>query len=168
MQNNFVIVSFGSNLGEREKNIHKAVSAIQSSDIMKDTVLSEIIETDAILLEGSPKSWNKKFLNAVMCGSTRLSPQMLLSRLKDVESYLGRSSSEKWSPRLIDIDILFYNNLYINEDEIQIPHPEFLNRKFLVELVSKITPDYTFPVRGRFYKEKMAAINKHLTVHEEV
>jgi len=159
MINNFISLSLGSNLGDRKANIIQAVELLIKKKIIFDYRLSKIIETDALLLEGSPKSWDIKFLNAVMCGFTNFSPIRLLSQLKEVERTLGRDfSDKKWAPRTIDIDILFYNDFCINNNDINIPHPEFLNRRFLVKMMAEISPGYLYPNEGNFFQKKIVDI----------
>ncbi|VDN00420.1 unnamed protein product, partial [Onchocerca ochengi] len=92
-------------------------------------------ETKAILPNGAPDEWNKPFLNMVVYGSCLVSPEELLKGFKQIEYDIGRTQvHEKWAPRVIDLDILLWDNLILNTPYLTIPHPELMNRPFLLHL----------------------------------
>jgi 2-amino-4-hydroxy-6-hydroxymethyldihydropteridine diphosphokinase/dihydropteroate synthase len=135
-----IYISIGSNLGDRLDNIQKALILIKDR-IIPNLKCSIILETEALLKDGSPFEWNKPFLNAICYGESNVGPQELLHKLKSIESELGRPLDyEKWSPRIIDLDIILFNNISINEVDLTIPHPELKNRPFLLHLLSMINP----------------------------
>lgn len=135
-----IYISIGSNLGDRLHNIQNALKLMKDR-IFRDLRCSIIIETEALLKNGAPSEWNKPFLNAVCYGEASITPQELIRELKIIESELGRPSHyEKWEPRLIDLDILLFNDMQINEEKLTIPHPELDNRPFLLHLLSMINP----------------------------
>lgn len=135
-----IYISIGSNLGNRLHNIQNALKLMKDR-IFRDLSCSIIIETEALLKDGAPSEWNKPFLNAICYGEANITPQQLIHELKIIESELGRPSNyEKWSPRVIDLDILLFHDIQINEEKLIITHPELENRQFLLHLLSMINP----------------------------
>lgn len=136
-QNKYVYLALGSNLGDRLKNINKAIDLL--SDNKVDIVsVSPIYKTPALLLKKSPDAWNIPFLNCVIKCDCDLEPAELLDIIKNIEAELGRDFSKKWSPRIIDIDILFYKDKIINSERLTIPHKEISNRNFVLDPLSFI------------------------------
>ena len=131
-----IYISLGSNLGNRINNLWLAVNLL-TKRCLRDVSCSIVLETEAILPEGVPVTWNKPFLNMIISGKTNLSPKELLQALKVIEGDVGRTHIyEKWAPRIIDLDILLYGGLQIDEPNLTIPHPELNNRNFLQHLLS--------------------------------
>jgi len=125
---NTAFIGLGSNLGKRLEMIEQAIA--QLSQLPHTTLLavSSIYESPPI--DGSKQN---HFLNAVCKLKTDLPPTTLLEALKHIERNLGRPERyARWSPRPIDLDILFYNNLVIQQDDLTIPHAEIPNRKFVL------------------------------------
>ncbi|MDR0677528.1 MAG: dihydropteroate synthase [Holosporaceae bacterium] len=124
-----ILLGFGTNLGDRLENFRKAIAELQS--YCKIEKISHIIETEALLLENSPPSWNIPFLNMVASAYSNLSPNDLLTAIKKIEKKLGRDmNAPRWSPRVIDIDIIRYGERKINNEQLIIPHKELKNRDF--------------------------------------
>jgi 2-amino-4-hydroxy-6-hydroxymethyldihydropteridine diphosphokinase/dihydropteroate synthase len=135
-----IYVSIGSNLGNRLLNIINATEALKRK-VFNNSQSFPILETKAIKPKGSPAEWDKPFLNTIIRGETSLSPDALLKQLKEIEREMGRPGiNEKWSPRIIDLDILFYNDLELETESLVIPHPEVINRPFLLHLLCLIDP----------------------------
>ena len=131
-----IYLSIGSNIGNRRKNLANAVFFLKNR-IFKNLKCSIILETECILLPESPKEWDMPFLNMIVWGECDLSPENLLKAIKEIEHEMGRPKFyEKWAPRIIDIDILFFNNITIDTPTLKIPHPEIHNRPFLQHLLS--------------------------------
>lgn len=129
-------ISLGSNLGNRINNLRTAADLI-ATRYLQNSFISIVLETESILPENAPISWNKPFLNMVIVGETKLSPDEMLISLKSIESEMGRSKPyEKWSPRIIDLDILIWDDLKLHSSELIIPHPELNNRPFLQHLLA--------------------------------
>ncbi|MGQ9805121.1 MAG: 2-amino-4-hydroxy-6-hydroxymethyldihydropteridine diphosphokinase [Chlorobiales bacterium] len=123
-----VFIGLGSNLGERLSMLQEAVTRIS------ELPSTEVLATSSVY-ESSPidRSKQNHFLNAVCKIITDLSPTALLAALKDIERKLGRPERyARWSPRPIDLDILFYDNQVIQHDGLMIPHAEIPNRKFVL------------------------------------
>ena len=131
---------FGSNLGNREKNLKNALSLINNS-IGKIVVKSNIYETEPWGISDQPL-----FLNQVIKALTSFSPYEVLQKIKKIEGDLGRKRYEKWAARIIDIDMLYYDDLVINTRDLKIPHPEIINRRFTLAPLTEIAPDFVHPV----------------------
>ncbi len=142
-----VFIGLGSNLGNREENISKAKNLLIDSGI-KILKESSILETDPVIVLDQPK-----FLNQIIVIETVLSPVELLEKLKSTEISIGRKKSIPRGPRIIDIDILLYNNHIIEEYNLRIPHPEIKNRKFILDHLAELEPDLTDPITGKKYSE---------------
>ncbi len=131
-----VVISLGTNLGNRHENLKKAIELLDQR-CLKNIRQSIVLETEAILPEGAPADWNIPYLDMIVTGNTHLSPQELLSELKKIEREIGRPEIyDRWSPRIIDLDILFYNDINIQEENLVIPHREINNRPFFLHLLS--------------------------------
>ena len=131
-----VYISLGSNLGNRINNL-KTAAAFLIQSYLRNTTCSIVLETEAILPKNAPIEWNKPFLNMIISGETELSPHELLAALKSIETEMGRPELyELWSPRIIDLDILLWDELEINSPALKIPHPELNNRPFLQHLLA--------------------------------
>ncbi len=148
----------GSNLGDRAEILLKAQKEISLS---VGTVVNEssIYETGAWGIEDQPA-----FLNQVVVVKTKLNPHQLLTVINNIEQELGRIRHQKWGERLIDIDILYYNNKVINTPNLIIPHPEIANRRFTLVPLVEIAPDFMHPVLGRNQKELLSSCEDELEV----
>ncbi|MEQ9619366.1 MAG: 2-amino-4-hydroxy-6-hydroxymethyldihydropteridine diphosphokinase [Deltaproteobacteria bacterium] len=133
-----VFLGLGSNLGNRKENLREAVQMM--SAFTEIVMVSSAYETEPVGNEEQPD-----FLNCAVEIKTSLPPRKLLAELKAVEDKLGRVRKEKWGPRTIDIDIIFYDNLVIDSDELNIPHPGSHLRRFVLEPLSEISPDFIHP-----------------------
>ena len=135
-----VFLLLGSNLGDRHLFLKQAIQHIET-DIAPVLKASSIYET---------QSWGKTdapdYLNQVVMLQTGLSAQVILQKILNIEHILGRGRGEKWGPRTIDIDILFYGQTIIDEPGLQIPHPELHKRRFTLEPLAEIAPDLVHPL----------------------
>ena len=130
----------GTNLGDRKKNLAIARDSIeQKVGLIKKA--SSIYETAAW-----GKSDQPNFLNQAVEVETGLSPKQVLKEILDVEKNMGRIRISKWSERLIDIDILFYDDLVINSIELAVPHPQLPSRRFALAPLTEIAPQYVHPL----------------------
>lgn len=137
-------IAIGSNLGDRIANVKKAV--LRAADEVKATLvfMSSFYETEPWgIKEQGP------FVNAVMAVETELPPAALLAHLKSVEAGMGRQKAERWGPRVIDLDIIFYGGLVMDEKGLMIPHPSAHERAFVMVPLAEIAPDFIHPVIGR-------------------
>ena len=147
-----IYLGLGSNRGDRRDNLHAALTqlATESVDVLR---VSPVVESPALLPAGAPPEWNSPFLNLVAeCRST-LSPEALLARLKSIETKLGRKADGRWAPRPIDIDILTFDDLVLESDELTIPHPALANRPFVLTPLAALSPRLQIPGLGRSARE---------------
>lgn len=140
-------LSIGSNLGDRRHNCLEAIRLIEAEGI-KVVKRSSLYETKPWGLKDQPD-----FINMVVCAETSLSPEELLKKLKFIEKKMGRKESKRWGPRLIDIDILFYDDLVIDSPELKIPHPYIKEREFVLLPLSEIEPEFVHPVLKKTVRE---------------
>jgi 2-amino-4-hydroxy-6-hydroxymethyldihydropteridine diphosphokinase len=148
----------GGNIGDRMEYLHRAEAAI-AADCGIISRSSGIYETEA---------WGKKdqnsFLNQALELQTSLSAFELLDAILQIEEKLGRKRSEKYGPRLIDIDILFFNHEVIHTDHLKVPHPHLQNRRFVLQCLNEIAPHYIHPVLHKDIQQLLAACEDNLKV----
>ncbi|MBL0308542.1 MAG: 2-amino-4-hydroxy-6-hydroxymethyldihydropteridine diphosphokinase [Bacteroidetes bacterium] len=130
----------GSNQGDRQSNIAKAISLIKEAGILVNQA-SALYQTAAWGKEDQPD-----FLNKAIQITTTLAPPDLLIELKRIEKQVGRKPTEKWGARVIDIDILFYEAQIIETTELVIPHPYIQERRFTLLPLAEIAPAFIHPV----------------------
>lgn len=147
-----VFLGLGSNLGDRQRFLQQAVNGVRQVPELRLVRTSGVYESDPFGRGDQPP-----FLNACVEITTGLTPPELLSRLKDLESRLGRSSRERWGPREIDIDILAYDGLVHVDDRVTVPHPGLEQRRFVLVPLREIAPDLVHPVNGMTVEELAAA-----------
>ncbi|MDR2760685.1 MAG: dihydropteroate synthase [Rickettsiales bacterium] len=136
----YAYIALGSNLGDKKQNFTRAVSELEKNGA-RLVEASPSYLTAALLLDGSPGDWNIPFLNAVIKIDTDLNPFDLLKLCKKIEAEMGRDFSERWAPRIIDLDILYYKGQNISAEELTIPHKDFYNRNFWQDCLSFIFPE---------------------------
>lgn len=145
-------LGLGSNIGEKRKNIENAITKIEKIANVID--VSYIIETPAVMKEIADTN-NQSFLNTAIKIQTTLNPFELLQNLQKIEIEMGRNSQQhNWQPRIIDIDILLFDDEYINTLELKIPHPEIFNRSFVLDTLLHINHDSKFLQASRKLKTK--------------
>ncbi len=135
-----VYISFGSNVGDREKYIDDAIQTLDSIPYIEVGDVSSKIETKPYGKTDQPD-----FLNGAMEIKTMLYPEELLEILKQLEEHAGRDTKEHWGPRTLDLDILFYDNLFVSTDKLTIPHPDLRNREFVLKPMMEIAPYKVHP-----------------------
>lgn len=134
-----VYLGLGSNLGDRQHNLSRAVELL--SEQIHIELVSSIYETEPVGYQEQPR-----FLNAVLRATTSLTPKRLLALAKGVEKVIGRIPSFPNAPRIIDIDILFYGEQVINLPQLTVPHPHLEERAFVLVPLAEIAPDVVHPV----------------------
>ena len=147
-----VYLALGSNLGDRAANLHAACRAL--SPQVQIERASPIYETDPWGYADQPP-----FYNQVLRARTELEPLALLNFLKQTETRLGRQPSVRYGPRLIDLDILFYNDQVLQTDELTLPHPRLHERAFVLIPLKDLAADLRHPVLGQTVRELCAALD---------
>ena len=153
-----VVLGLGSNLGDRLNYLQQAIKKLEELKILTKISSSSIEETKAVLKPNSPAEWNLNFLNMAVKGFTNLSPKELIHSIQKIEHLLGRNSTQEWSPREIDIDILSYGDKIIELENLTIPHSELLNRQWALKPFVELNPEWKYPVEGPFYNLKIKDI----------
>ncbi len=140
MSESDVVVGFGSNLGDRVQLINQALQALSELPRTALTKLSSLYETAPVgyLEQGA-------FLNGVVCIRTALPAAALLKSLLEIEKSLGRKRVERWGPRTVDLDIIFFADRIIKEIDLVVPHPELVRRLFVLEPLCDMVPDWQHP-----------------------
>jgi 2-amino-4-hydroxy-6-hydroxymethyldihydropteridine diphosphokinase len=141
-------LGLGANIGNREENIKNAISRLSSDPEILIKKRSSMIETKPYGNIDQPD-----FINSVIEIDTDITAENLLSKCLTVENELGRKRNEKWDPRTIDIDVLFYGKTIVNLEQLTIPHPDLHNRKFVLRSLNEICPDFVHPVLNKNIKE---------------
>ena len=136
-------IGLGSNLGDREANLRQALEHLAQTPETAVVRASSLYDTEPVGVEEQPH-----FLNAVAQLETQLSPQQLLWNLKLIERRLGRVRSQRWGPRTLDLDLLLYEDLVLDEDDLQIPHPELAKRSFVLVPLVELDPLLVHPATG--------------------
>ncbi|HLX39920.1 MAG TPA: 2-amino-4-hydroxy-6-hydroxymethyldihydropteridine diphosphokinase, partial [Ktedonobacteraceae bacterium] len=137
-----VYLALGSNLGDRRSSL--AMSLQMLREHLEITEVSSIYETEPVGYLDQPH-----FLNIVCAGKTRLSAPDLLSSAKEIEQLIGRQPTFRNGPRPIDIDILFYDDVQITQEQLTIPHPRIAERAFVLIPLAEIAPDLIDPITGK-------------------
>jgi 2-amino-4-hydroxy-6-hydroxymethyldihydropteridine diphosphokinase len=143
-----VYIGLGTNIGPREDNLHTAIEKLGSIDEIEITGKSSVMETEPVDYLDQPS-----FLNQVVRINTTLEPGRLLDLLKSIEADMGRESSVPKGPRVIDLDILLYDDRVIKSAKLTIPHPEIVNRSFVLEHLLELDPDLADPATALKYRE---------------
>src|ERR1700689_1989037 len=131
-----IVLALGGNVGDKALSLRRALRAIAGEPGIELTAVSRLYRT---------APWGKKdqdwFVNACALGLTRLAPVALLERMKALEVDLGRVSTERWGPRVIDIDLVAYDDISLRSEKLTLPHPELFNRAFVLVPLAEIAPD---------------------------
>jgi 2-amino-4-hydroxy-6-hydroxymethyldihydropteridine diphosphokinase len=133
-------ISIGSNVGDRRAFCRAAVDSLASHSAIDVLDVSSLYETSPV---GGPPQ--RSFVNLVVCIQTSLNARGLLEACKDIEAAMGREPSERWGPRVIDLDILLYGDEKIGEPDLEVPHPRMGERAFVLVPLLEVNPDITDP-----------------------
>ncbi|EPR75168.1 2-amino-4-hydroxy-6- hydroxymethyldihydropteridine pyrophosphokinase [Leifsonia rubra CMS 76R] len=137
-----VILAIGSNLGDREATLREAVHAINAIDGVTVDAASSIVQTPALKLAGIDHS-APAYLNAVVSARSALEPHALLEQLHRVEAEHGRLRAERWGDRTLDIDIVSFAHLQVDDELLTIPHPRAAERAFVLVPLLQLDPQAT-------------------------
>jgi len=155
-----VFLGLGSNQGDKIQYLEKSCELVRHQ-------IGTIMGLSALY---TTKAWGKTdqedFVNQVIRVWTELEPKQLLNNIQEIENSLGRIRTEKWGARTIDIDILYFGNLILDHDDIQIPHPELTERRFILVPLTEIAPDFLHPIFKLSNKELLAFCEDTLEVNK--
>jgi len=136
-------IGLGSNLGDREANLRAALEHLARTPETAVVRASSLYDTEPVGALDQPH-----FLNAVAQVETQLTPRQLLWNLMLIERRLGRVRTQRWGPRTLDLDLLLYEDLVIDEDDLQVPHPELTKRSFVLVPLVELEPMLLHPATG--------------------
>lgn len=150
-------IALGSNLGDKEANLRRALKMLLVKGLQIRSV-SSFFKTEPYGVTDQPE-----FINAVACVKTDLAPEKLLKLLLDTELEMGRVRLRHWGERNIDLDLLLYDDLIYYSEKLVLPHPDMQNRLFVLQPLSEIAADKIHPV----YKKSIQNLLKSLTDGDE-
>ena len=132
-------LGLGANLGEAQAAIRTAIAKLENQHLT--------VSRQAHLYRSPPMGPQDQpdFINTVIEVKTSLPPQGLLTHLQEIEQFMGRTPTRHWGPRVIDLDLLLYENLIVDEADLQIPHPHMHLRRFVLEPLAELAPDFVIP-----------------------
>ena len=149
----FVAIALGSNLGDRRAHLDFAIERLR--DVLTALHVSSVTETAPV---GVPDD-QPPYLNAVVVGETALEPDALLEKLMALELERGRERRSFRAARTLDLDIILYGDRVIKTPNIEIPHPRFRTRDFVLRPLAELAPEWIDPVTGKTTSELLAHLN---------
>lgn len=144
-----VVLGLGTNLGDREALLTAALAGI--SGVVDIRRVSSVYRSEPVGYRDQPDFWN-----IVVAGETSLPPETLLAGMGEIERRLGRRPTFRNAPRLIDIDLLLYDDRVLKDPDIEVPHPRMLERAFVLRPLVEVEPEGAHPVTGRRFAEHLA------------
>lgn len=152
-----VYIGLGSNMGQRIRNLEQAIKRLAACTGVFLIERSPYYETEP---QGGPPQ--PRYINAALGIKTNLSPHELLAKTQEIENSMGRIRKQRWGPRTVDIDILLYDDLIIQEEALKIPHPSMHLRQFVLEPLCDIAPRAIHPVLGKTASELLESLKAPL------
>ena len=137
---NIAYVGLGANLGRPAEAIETAIKRLPSPQVM-------------VLRQAHRYQDQPDYVNTVVEISTSLAPEMLLHHLKSIETQMGRTEAIKWGPRIIDLDLLVYNEVILRGPTLHLPHPQMHKRRFVLEPLAELASDLVVPGLGESVKD---------------
>ncbi len=157
-QTKIIYLSLGSNLGDRQGNIERAIEALAATGVWVRRQ-SSLYATEPV--DVRTQSW---FLNAVLEAETELMPRQLLRALQEIEWQLGRRRMGRSGPRAIDLDILLYGSSVVRSADLEVPHPRMAERRFVLVPLNEIAPGLHHPTLHRTIAELLATVRDRSSV----
>lgn len=150
-----VYISFGSNMGDREGLIREGIAELGRHPDIWELVVSKCVETKPY----GPIEQNN-FLNGVLKLETLLEPEELLKFLHGIEKHAKRERTVRWGPRTLDLDIIFYDKMVYESDDLIIPHADMHNRLFVLQPLMELCPNYRHPLLGKTVEQLYTELKK--------
>jgi 2-amino-4-hydroxy-6-hydroxymethyldihydropteridine diphosphokinase len=147
-----VYLSLGTNLGDRRRSLQRAVRGLERELLIAE--VSPVYETEPWGIKNQPD-----FLNICLAADTTMSPLDLLTFTKELERALGRLPSVRWGPRIIDIDIIYYDSLILSNGRLHVPHPRLAERAFVLMPLNDIAPEFVDPDTGLAVREMLEGVD---------
>jgi 2-amino-4-hydroxy-6-hydroxymethyldihydropteridine diphosphokinase len=147
-------LSLGTNLGDRRANLSRALEGLEGTGMMTITAVSPIYETRP----WGPIQEQPNFYNLCLAGTTPHPPLDFLSASKALEEAIGRVDNTRWGPRLIDIDLLLYDELQLTTPRLTLPHPQLHQRAFVLAPLADIAPELHHPTTGQTIQTLLNAL----------
>jgi 2-amino-4-hydroxy-6-hydroxymethyldihydropteridine diphosphokinase len=152
-----VYLALGTNLGDRMHNLRGALRRLAPHVTI--TCISPIYETEPWGVTEQPD-----FLNLVVAGKTELAPTELLLALQDIEQRMGRQRTVRYGPRVIDLDILLYDDVVLQTEHLEIPHARMAERRFVLVPLNAIAPDVLHPRLKRTAQQLLQDLTDHTRI----
>ena len=151
-----VYIGLGSNLGDRKANIREAEEKLAALPDTRIVKASSLYESEPL---GNAKTW---FVNSVLEIETEFEPEELLKRTKAIETAMGRKrvKGKRWGSRIIDLDLLLFDNQTVNKRNLKLPHPEMQKRRFVLLPLSELAPHITHPQLGTTISELLGGLKE--------
>ncbi len=159
-QNSTAYIAFGANLGNRRETFVRAAHMLIEQHPVTITACSDRYETSAI---GGPAD-QPKYLNTVVAVRTDLTPHSLLAALLDIERHSGRRRTVRHGPRTLDLDLLLYENLIVDDEVLQLPHPRLHERQFVLQPLADIAPTIRHPLKRRSIQQLLDELQTAETI----
>jgi 2-amino-4-hydroxy-6-hydroxymethyldihydropteridine diphosphokinase len=154
VETHIAYISVGSNLGDKLGNCRRALAALAADGAVRVAARSRLYRTEPV--DYTAQEW---FINQVVRVETALAPAALLDRLQAVQRRLGRTEpAVRFGPRVIDLDILLYDRLVLEEPRLSLPHPRMHRRRFVLKPLCDIDPELIHPVLGRSVRTLLAEL----------
>lgn len=150
-----VYLAVGSNLGDKNAYIENGIEELCQSKEIKDVRVSELLVTKPY---GGVEQ--DDFVNGAIALKTMLSPQELLERLHEIEQHANRERIIHWGPRTLDLDIIFYDKLVYEDEDLIIPHIDMQNRDFVLKPLAELCPNYRHPVFGKTVSQLLGELKE--------